>query len=237
MEIIAGKQVFTTPEEILDPSHTALIVVDMQNDFCAPGGLWHSLGLDLTALEAVVPNIRRLIAGARAARVPVIYIKMTNRSDLESLSPTRLRYQVLKLHQRPDQIIARIGSWGAEILPELSPEPGEQVIEKWRYSAFDGTCLDQLLRSYGIQTVVLCGTTTSVCVESAARDAFAHDYFTVLAADCVSDVRKDWHDASLLLMAARVDEWTLEQIGAVWEASALARTATVSVPTSTEPVR
>jgi nicotinamidase-related amidase len=217
MEIIAGKEVFTTLEEIVDPSHTALIVVDMQNDFCAAGGLWHGLGLDLSMVATVLPSIKRLISAARDARVSVIYIKMTNLPDLSSLSPTRIRHMVHKAKLSPDQIVCTIGSWGAEILPEIAPQVGDLVIQKWRHSAFDGTSLDQSLRSCGVQSVVVCGTTTSVCVEGTARDAFDHDYYTVAVTDCISDVRQDWHRASLLLMQSRVDQVGCNEIISAWE--------------------
>jgi nicotinamidase-related amidase len=217
MEIIAGKAIFTALDEIVDPAHTALIVVDLQNDFCALDGLWGSLGLDLTMTAKVLPNVQRLIAGARRAAVPVIYIQMTNLPDLASQSPSRLRYSAKKLRLTPEQVICKIGSWGAEFLPEIAPQPVDLVIQKWRYSAFDGTPLDQVLRSKGVQTVVVCGATTSVCVEGTARDAFTHDYYTVLPTDCVSDVRQDWHEASLLLMQSRVDEVTSDEVIAAWD--------------------
>ncbi len=221
MEIIGGKQVYTTLEEIASPRHTCLIVVDMQNDFCAPGGLWHSLGLDLRMTAEVIPRIKALTEGARQVGIPVIYIKMTNLPGIESLSPTRIRHMVFKTHLAEDQIVCKVGSWGAEILPEIAPEHGDLVIQKWRYSAFSGTALDQVLRSKGIQTVILCGTTTSVCVESTARDAFAADYYTVVASDCASDVRLDWHEASLLLMQPRVDQVPSEELLAVWRKIAM----------------
>lgn len=221
MQSIAGKEVLTTLEEVLKPSHTALVVVDLQNDFCSPDGLWGRLGLDLSMVAEAIPHTQQLIAAARRANLPVIYVQMTNLPSFASQSPARIRYSVLKLKLSLDQIVCKIGSWGAEFLPEIAPRPGELVIPKWRYSAFDGTALDQVLRSKGIQTVLLCGTTTSVCVEGTARDAITHDYYTVLARDCVSDVRIDWHQASLLLMAARVDEVTSEEIIGIWEHSAL----------------
>jgi nicotinamidase-related amidase len=228
MEVIAGKQIFSTLAEVLDPAHTAVIVVDMQNDFCALEGLWGRLGLDLGMTAKILPRVRMLLAAARRAQVPVIYIQMTNLPDFSSQSPSRLRYSVLKLKLSPDQVICKKGSWGAEILSEIAPEPGELVIQKWRYSAFDGTPLNQVLRSKGIQTVVVCGTTTSVCVEGTARDAFTHDYYTAVPTDCVSDVRIDWHEASLLLMQGRVDEVTAADIVAAWDSSAASQVATAA---------
>lgn len=217
VETIAGKPICVTPEEVLNPSHTALIVVDMQNDFCAPQGLWGRLGVDLSMTAQILPAVQSLLAAARGAGVPVIYIQMTNLPELASQSPARIRYAVCKLKLSPEQVICRIGTWGAEVLPEIAPQPGELAIHKWRYSAFDGTPLDQVLRSREIQTVLVCGTTTSVCVESTARDAFAHDYYTVVATDCISDIRRDWHEASLLLMQARVDQLTSAEIIACWK--------------------
>jgi len=219
METIAGREVCTTLDEVLHPKHTALIVVDMQNDFCAAEGLWGRLGVDLAMSRAIIPAMQSLLDAARAAAVPVIYIQMTNLPDMGAQSPTRIRYGVLKLKLKLDQVICSVGSWGANVIAEIAPRPDELVIRKWRYSAFDGTPLDQVLRSRGIQTVLLCGTTTSVCVESAARDAFAHDYYTVVATDCVSDIRRDWHEASLLLMQSRVDLVNSPEIKQIWQSA------------------
>ncbi len=219
MEMIAGREVCTTLDEVLHPKHTALVVVDMQNDFCAAEGLWGRLGVDLSMSRAILPAMQSLLASARAVAVPVIYIQMTNLAEMGAQSPTRIRYAVCKLKLKPDQVICKIDTWGGAIVPEIAPQPGELTIPKWRYSAFDGTPLDQVLRGRGVQTVLLCGTTTSVCVEGAARDAFAHDYYTVVATDCVSDIRHDWHEASLLLMQARVDLVESTEIRHIWGAA------------------
>ncbi len=216
MEIVAGKEVYTTLEEIVDPAHTALIVVDLQNDFCGKGGLWDRVGLDLGMVPQIMPNVKKLIEGARGAGVQVVYIKMTNTPELSSMSPPALRAKMFKGRQSRSEMICPIGSWGAEILPEIAPQPEDLIVNKWRYSAFLGTPLDEILRARGIKSVVLCGATTSVCVETTARDAFQRDYYVVLGTDCVADVRRDWHNASLLLMQPRIDQVTSGEIVQVW---------------------
>ena len=94
---IAGKQVFTTLEELVDPAHAALLVVDMQRDFCTPGGAFHKLGVDISMYPPMVPRLQRLTEGARAAGVPVIYIQMTVLANRASDSPAQIRFN-LRLH-------------------------------------------------------------------------------------------------------------------------------------------
>jgi ureidoacrylate peracid hydrolase len=217
---IAGKQVFTTLEELVDPAHAALLVVDMQRDFCTPGGAFDKLGVDISMYPPMVPRLARLIDGARAAGVPVFYVQMTVLPGRISDSPAQIRFN-LRLHLCSEGVIEPLdytpdGSEGQQIIPELAPRDGDVVVKKYRSSAFWGTNLDMLLRANGIKTCVVSGCTTEGCVESTARDAMFGDYYVVIPEDCVASDDRAQHDASLLLMRHRFDLAPSDAILGVW---------------------
>lgn len=217
---IEGKQVYTTLEELVEPAHTALVVVDMQRDFCLPGGAFDHLGVDISMYRPMIPRLARLIEGARAAGVPVVYIQMTVLPNRRSESPAQIRFN-LRLHFASHGGVEPLGytpdgSVGQEIIPELEPQDGDLIVKKYRSSGFWGTNLDMLLRSNGIETVVVTGCTTEGCVESTARDAMFNDYYVVLAEDCVASDDPKQHDASLFLMRHRFDIATADEILGIW---------------------
>ena len=217
-----GKTVWTRLDELVNPAHTALIVVDVQNDFCAPEGLFAKSGVDISMYPSMTERISGLTASARAAGVPVIYLLMTQDADHVTDSPAQIRFN-MRLHQglRPDAgplEYTLLGTWGHEIIEELTPEPADIVVKKYRSSGFWGTNLDQLLRSLGRQTVVMAGLTTEGCVESTARDALFADYYVVIAEDGVASDDPAQHEASLLLMCHRFDMASCRDLMNIWEA-------------------
>jgi nicotinamidase-related amidase len=219
---IEGKQVYTELAELVDPAHSALLVVDMQRDFCESGGAFDELGVDLSMYPPLIPRIARMIAGARRAGVQVIFIQMTVLPGRLSESPAQIRFN-LRLHLSSHGEVeplryAADGSVGQEILPELAPADGDVVVKKYRSSGFWGTNLDMLLRSNGIESVVVTGCTTEGCVESTARDALFNDYYVVIVEDCVASDDRAQHEASLLLMRHRFDMAGSEEVLRVWSA-------------------
>ena len=223
---IEGKQVFTELDELVDPAHTALVVVDMQRDFCVPGWAFDRLGVDISMYPPMISRLAQLIEGARAAEVTVIYVQMTVLPNRASESPAQIRFN-LRLHLashgdvEPLQYTAD-GSEGQGIIDELAPHDGDLIVKKYRSSAFWGTNLDMLLRSNGIKSVVMTGATTEGCVESTARDALFNDYYVVIAEDCVASDDREQHDASLLLMSHRFDIASADEILGIWAARATA---------------
>ena len=217
---VEGKRVFTELSELVDPAHTALVVVDMQRDFCVPGWAFDKLGVDITMYPPMIPRLARLIEGARAAAVPVIYIQMTVLPNRASESPAQIRFNLrlhLASHGEGEPLrYTQDGSEGQAILDELAPEDGDLIVKKYRSSGFWGTNLDLLLRSNGIKSVVVTGCTTEGCVESTARDALFNDYYVVVAEDCVASDDREQHDASMLLMRNRFDIASTDEILAVW---------------------
>lgn len=219
---VAGKQVFTELAEILDPSHTALLIVDMQRDFCCAGGSFDRLGVDLSMYPPVIDRIGGLLEGARQSGVLPVFIQMTVLPNRASESPAQIRFN-LRLHdshhgQAEPLAYTLDGSEGQRFVPGLEPQDGELVVKKYRSSAFWGTNLALLLRSNGIKSVVVSGCTTEGCVESTARDAMFSDYYVVLATDAVGSDDQKQHDASMYLMAHRFDLATSEDIRKHWPA-------------------
>jgi nicotinamidase-related amidase len=215
---IEGKQVFTELSELVDPRHAALVVVDMQKDFCTPGGAFDRLGVDISMYPPMVPRLSRLLDGARAAGVLVIYVQMTVLPGRRSESPAQIRFnRRLHLASTGEPLgYTEDGSVGQEIIAELAPAEGDVMVKKYRSSAFWGTNLDMLLRSNGVLSVVMSGCTTEGCVESSARDALFNDYYVVIAEDCVASDDRRQHDASMLLMRHRFDIAASEDILAAW---------------------
>jgi nicotinamidase-related amidase len=217
---IAGKQVFTELSEIVDPAHTALLVVDMQRDFCCADGLFGRLGVDLSMYPPVIERAGELIEGARQAGVRLVFIQMTVLPGQASDSPAQIRFN-LRMHDGhhgPAEPLtyALDGSEGQQFVPGLEPHDGELVVKKYRSSAFWGTSLGLVLRSNGIKSVVVCGCTTEGCVESTARDAMFSDYYVVIATDAVGSDDPAQHDASMYLMARRFDLATSDAIRKIW---------------------
>ena len=151
----------------VDPARTALVVVDMQNDFVREGG-----GLLVPDAEATIPAIRMLLELARANGVRVVYSQDTHRDgDPE--------WRIWPEH-------AREGSWGWEIVDELAPAPDDVVLRKPRYDAFYGTPLNHLLRLWGVDTLVMCGTIANICVQYTAASAALRWYEVVIPRDAIS---------------------------------------------------
>jgi ureidoacrylate peracid hydrolase len=216
---IEGKQVFETLDELVDPRHTALVVVDMQRDFCTPGGAFDRLGVDISMYPAMVSRLVRLVDGARAAGVRVVYVMMTTLPGRLIESPAQIRFN-RRLHLAANGgeplDYTTDGSVGQQIIPELPVKDGDVIVKKYRSSGFWGTNLDMLLRSNAVQTVIVAGCTTEGCVESTARDAMFNDYYVVIPEDCVASDDREQHDASLLLMRHRFDIASSDGILAEW---------------------
>ena len=204
------------PEALpIDPARAAVIVVDMQNDFGSEGGMFALAGIDISGIKAVVPTIAKVLAAARRAGILVIYLKMAMRPDLSDVGPPdsahfqrHRRMRVGEVTKAPDGTPSRIlirDTWNTDIVSELTPEPGDLVLYKHRYSGFFETNLDEILKSHSIRTLIFTGCTTSVCVESTLRDAMFRDYACLLLEDCTSeaigkDLARSNHDASLLVL-------------------------------------
>jgi ureidoacrylate peracid hydrolase len=200
----------------IDRAKTAVIVVDMQNDFGSKGGMFDQAGIDISGIQKAVAPTARVLSAARRAGIKIVYLKMGYRPDLSDLgapdAPNRVRHlEVFGVGQTvktPDGKEGRVlvrDTWGTDIVEELKPQPVDVIMYKHRFSGFYQTELDAMLKAAGIKHLIFTGCTTSVCVEATIRDASFRDYQCVLLTDCTSEpIGKDAptsnHDASLLVI-------------------------------------
>ena len=194
------------PEPVeIDPSSSALVVIDMQNAFGSLGGMFDRAGIAISGIQEAVPPTAAAVEAARRAGIKVVWIKMGFQPDLSDLGAEDVPNGFLFLHLRVKNGVLARDEWGTDIVDELTPEDGEPVIYKTRFSAFYRTDLDELLRSYGAKHLIVTGCTTSICVESTIRDAFFRDYHCILLEDCAAepmgrDLSRSNHEATVLLI-------------------------------------
>jgi ureidoacrylate peracid hydrolase len=202
------------PEAItLDPAMTAVIVVDMQNDFGSKGGMFDRAGIDISGIQKAVGPTVKVLAAARKMGMKIVYLKMGYKPDLSDLgapnSVNRVRHLAAGVGEKvtaPDGNESRIlirDTWNTDIVTELEPQAGDDVVYKTRFSGFFETDLDARLKKLGVTHLIITGCTTSICVDSTVRDAMFRDYLCVLLADCMSEpighgLPRSNHDASLL---------------------------------------
>ncbi len=180
--------------EDMQPTRTALVVVDMQNAFMLPG-VAHAL---CPMAEKIVPNINRLAAAVRAAGGVVVWIKTTFRED--ALQNWSTYFQMVSPEQGRKRMVAlTAGSKGHELWPALAVEADDLMVEKNRFSAFiqGSSNLADVLRSRAIDTVLITGTVTNVCCKSTARDAMMLNFKTIMVSDGNAAVTDEDHNASL----------------------------------------
>ena len=197
----------------IDPAKTAAIVVDMQNDFAAQGGMFDRAGIDIAITRAAIAPTARALAAMRQAEIGVIYLKMGYLPDLSDLggpdAPNRIKHlpmavgtSVAAPDGRESRILIR-DTWNTDILDELKPQANDTVLYKTRYSGFYRTDLDSILKARGIKSLIFTGATTCVCVDSTIRDAMFRDYSCVLLRDCTGEpignqTARSNHEAALL---------------------------------------
>lgn len=172
--------VLKTPRERWDPRWSCLLVVDVQNDFVSSKGSCAQRGDDVGAAEAMVPRLVRLIEEARQISLPIVYVKTTHSEWTDTPS------WIFRKSQQKDLKTCREGTWGAEFYNGISPLSEERVVVKHRYSAFINTDLNTVLKAKGIQSVLVTGVATNVCVETTARDAYMFDYYVTMVEDCAA---------------------------------------------------
>ena len=183
--------VLKTLKERCDPQWSALIIVDVQNDFASPKGSAAQRGEDVSASQAMVPRLIRLIDEARRVSLPVIYVKTTHGEWTDTPS------WIYRKSQQSALNTCREGTWGAEFYDGISPHPNERVVIKHRYSAFINTDLNTVLKAKGVESVLVTGIATNVCVETTARDAYMYDYYVTMVGDCAAAYDPKLHETTL----------------------------------------
>ncbi|MCU4183189.1 cysteine hydrolase [Acidiferrimicrobium sp. IK] len=175
----------------LDPDRTGILVVDMQNDFCHPDGWLASIGVDVTPARAPIGPLLDLLPRLRAAGMPVVWVDWGNRPDRANLAPN-----VLHVYD-PDGAstgigaelagagpVLQAGSWNAAVVDELTPDPGDITVDKYRMSGFWDTPLDSILRNLDLTTLLFAGVNADQCVLATLADAACAGYDCVMVTDC-----------------------------------------------------
>jgi nicotinamidase-related amidase len=175
----------------LDPARVALLVVDVQWDFCGPSSAAGE-ARDNSAMDVMTGHLNGLIGAARGAGVPVVYVRSIADADNDSLAWRTRRGETYPFAASP----GKAGTPGAEMYCD-QPEAGEAVVTKTRYDAFVGTDLDARLRAMGRESLVVTGVLTDICVETAVRHAVSLDYLVTVASDCCQSSVAEHHEAAL----------------------------------------
>jgi len=189
-------------ERRIDPAKTVMIVVDMQNDFVAPGA-----PMETPAARAIVPKLAEALTICRNAGIRVVYTAHVHRRDGSDMGQFKMHPPIASRAALVD------GTSGVDIYPELAPQPNEHIIKKHRYSAFFATDLDLMLREWGVETVIISGTTTENCCHATARDAMFNNYRVVFLANATATYdypdrgfgsmpNAEVHHATLVILAA-----------------------------------
>ena len=181
----------------LSKERTALVVIDMQRAFLEDEGSLAKAGIDIGGLKAALEPCQRLLASARQAGVPVIHTRYVYRSDYAD-GGILVNYIMPQLRE-VDSLAA--GTPDIEIVDELAPVDGETVIDKNRPSAFYATNIEPLLNGLGVDSLVVCGVTTNICVETTVRDASQRDYKVFVPKDATGELEQLRYDGALAGMA------------------------------------
>ena len=190
----------------LELAHSALVIIDMQRDFLEPGGFGAALGNDVTRLQAAVAPCRAVLEAARTNGMLVIHTREGHRPDLTDAPRHKVERGDPALRIGAPGPMGRIlvrGEPGHDIIPELYPAKGEPVIDKPGKGAFYQTDLDLMLRNRGIETLLVAGVTTEVCVNTTVREANDRGYRCVVLADCCASYFPEFHAAGLAMIKAQ----------------------------------
>jgi ureidoacrylate peracid hydrolase len=199
--------------EKIAPANTALLVIDVQNDYIHPEGYIGRNGGNVRHCAEMVPRLIRLIEAARSFGVKVIYTRNWHRPETDS--PAWLD-RLARGGRTQSNRAAIAGSWGADFY-RVVPMPDEEVVDKFRYDAFLGTNLEYLLRAGGIRTVICVGGATNICVESTARAALMRDFHLVMVEDCLASDDVDAHLATLKTLGQAFGEvTTADKVEEIW---------------------
>ena len=193
-------------EFTFDPETTALVIIDMQRDFVEPGGFGEALGNDVSILRTTIAPIKKVLDACRKLGMMIVHTREGHRSDLTDCPPSKL------VRGKPKRKIGDGGSMGRllvrgeaghDIIPELYPKAGEIVIDKPGKGAFYATDFEAILRNKGIKSLIVCGVTTEVCVNTTVREANDRGFNCLVPDDCVGSYFPDFQKAALAMIKAQ----------------------------------
>ncbi|MBI2881728.1 MAG: cysteine hydrolase [Candidatus Tectomicrobia bacterium] len=204
----------------VDPKHAAVLVVDVQNDFAAEGGMMDREGSDISMAQAIIPRLQQLIDEAHEAGVGVIFIRNVYNTDPNWYLSDAWLEQAARTRKEGSYLVHSVcgpGSWAGDFY-KVRPTEKDVVVTKHRFSAFPDTDLDLVLRSRGIRTLIMTGLATNGCVESTARDGFFRDYYIVFTSDCTATYSQEDHESTLRNMHRYFGEVvTADEVAACWK--------------------
>src|SRR3954465_14607411 len=190
----------------LDPKRTAIVMIDMQRDFLEPGGFGESLGNDVSLLAKAITPCRALLEAMRARGVLIIHTREGHRPDLSDAPKAKVERGAPSMRIGAPGPMGRIlirGEPGHDIVPELRPLPGEPIIDKPGKGAFYATDLGSILQHRGIETLIVCGVTTEVCVHTTVREANDRGYKGIVPGDCCGSYFPEFHEMGLRMIKAQ----------------------------------
>jgi len=189
-----------------DPKTTALVIIDMQRDFVEPGGFGEALGNDVSILRKTIAPTKTVLDACRKLGMMIVHTREGHRPDLTDCPASKME------RGRPKRKIGDAGSMGRllvrgemghDIIPELYPRPGEIVIDKPGKGAFYATDLEPILRNRGIKSLIVCGVTTEVCVNTTVREANDRGFNCIVLEDCVGSYFPDFQRSALAMIKAQ----------------------------------
>jgi biuret amidohydrolase len=190
----------------VDTAKCALVIIDMQRDFLEPGGFGEALGNDVSRLRKIVAPLRQLLSAARDAGITVIHTREGHRPDMTDAPRAKVERGAPSMRIGDRGPMGRIlirGEAGHDIVPELAPLAGEPVLDKPGKGAFYQTDLDLMLRNRSIETLLVCGVTTEVCVHTTVREANDRGYRCIVVGDCCGSYFPEFHEVGLRMIAAQ----------------------------------
>jgi nicotinamidase-related amidase len=195
------------PEPIdIELERTAVVIIDMQRDFLLPGGFGEALGNDVSRLSAAVVPCIKLLEVARAKHLLVVHTREGHRPDMSDAPPAKVERGAPTMRIGAAGPMGRIlirGEPGHEIVSDLAPKAGEPIIDKPGKGAFYATDLQSILQNKGIETLIVCGVTTEVCVHTTVREANDRGYRCIVPGDCCASYFPEFHDVGLRMIKAQ----------------------------------
>lgn len=207
-------------EYLLTKTPKALVLVDVQNEFCHPDGVFGQKGLDFSPINEMMIGLKRLVDSARENNIPIVFIQNIEDENTDSFA-WKMRPDAKE--DSANEGVCRRGTWGTDIF-YFTPQEGDILVEKNRFSGFLNTPLDSILRNRGVETLIFTGVATNICVETTARHASILDYHIVLAPDACATWYPDLQEATcknIRLWFGKVAD--SKEITSVWSANAPAK--------------